>query len=134
MIFEVEVDDSSFREWTERSIENVKMMSDTLKDIQKIIWEHTSEKIPLEWGYLENSFWKHGQIISEYPFFELKIHMTGLDNPKAKGWDYALYQHSNNFNHPIKGEMLYLEKGFDESMSYVLKYLETDYLTSLGVY
>lgn len=133
MILEVNVDDSSFREWTERSIGNVRMMSDVLQDIRQIIWEDTSEMIPLEWGYLENSFFSHSQIISDYPFFELRIHMTGIDNPKAKGWDYAEIQYTEDFNHPIKGEQFYLEKGFEKSKPYFMKYLEMDYLTALGV-
>lgn len=138
MILEVKVDDSSFREWTERSIENVRMMSDVLQDIRQIIWEDTSEMIPLEWGYLENSFFSHSQIISDYPFFELRIHMTGIDNPKAEGWDYALYMHEgksdgSGFNYTVKGELHYLEKGFEKSKPYFMKYLEMDYLTALGV-
>ena len=132
-IFEVEVDASSFFDWAERAYEHVKTMSDVLEDIRQIIWKDTSEMIPLEWGYLENSFFKYSQIISDYPFFELKIHMTGLDNPKARGWDYALYQHSNDLNHPIKGDSLYLQRGFDMAEPYFMKYLETDYLTALGV-
>lgn len=138
-IFEVEVDASSFFDWAERAYEHVKTMSDVLEDIRQIIWKDTSEMIPLEWGYLENSFFKYSQIISDYPFFELKIHMTGLDNPKARGWDYALFQHTGMrsdgtpLNHPIKGEPLFLEKGFDMAEPYFMKYLETDYLTALGV-
>ena len=79
MIFEVKVDDSSFREWTERSIENVRMMSDVLQDIRQIIWEDTSEMIPLEWGYLENSFFSHSQIISDYPLSKNHLISYTLD-------------------------------------------------------
>lgn len=132
-MFEVEVDASSFFDWAERAYEHVKTMSDVLEDIRQIIWKDTSEMIPLEWGYLENSFFKYSQIVSDYHLFELKIHMTGLDNPKAKGFDYALYQHNEDLNHPIKGEPYYLQQGFEMAEPYFMKYLETDYLTALGV-
>ena len=133
MLFEVEVDDSSFREWVDKSIENVKTMGRVLEDIKVIIWQHTIHRVPLDKGFLESSFFEYSNIVSEYPLFELKIEMTGIDNPDADGWDYALYQYENDLNHPIKGEMYYLKNGWDEAKPQFMKYLETDYLTALGV-
>lgn len=133
--FTVEVDDSSFREWAERSIENVKLMADVLRDIQVIIWQHTIHRVPVRLGYLESSFYEYAQIRSEYPIFELKIEMTGKDNPTAKGWDYALYMHEGGnkpFNYTVKGELHYLERGFEEAEPYFMRYLETDFLSALG--
>lgn len=133
MILEVKVDDSSFREWTERSIENVRMMSTLLKEIRVIYYNFIGPLTPLKDGFLQHSLMEHSEIYSNYPFFELKLKMTGLDNPSAKGWDYAEIQYTEDFNHPIQGIPYYMREGFDEAEPFVLKRIETDYLTALGV-
>ena len=129
----VEVDASSFYDWAEKAVENVKMMTDVLKEIRVMIYNEVAPLTPLKDTYLQQSFMQYSEIVSDYPFFELKMKMTGIDNPKAKGWDYALLQHTENFNHPIQGIDHYLEVGLSEAEPLVMIKLETDYLTALGV-
>ena len=139
MIFKIEVDDSSFREWTDRATENVKMMVNTLKEIRVIYHNYIAPLTPINLGYLEHSIFQHSEIVSEYPLFELKLKMTGIDNPTAHGWDYALYMHEGKddgspFKYSVRGQLHYLETGFTEAEPMVLKRIETDYLTAIGVH
>ena len=133
----VDVDATSFYEWVDISKTNVRAMIETLENIEVIIWQHTLHRIPVRLGYLESSFFENTQIYSEYPLMELKITMTGEDNPTTD-WDYALYMHEGKsdgspFNYTVKGELKYLQSGFMEAEPYFMRELETDYLTALGV-
>jgi len=137
MIIESKVDSSDFQEWIDESVERLRLMKDTLKDIEVIIWQHTMHRVPVRLGYLEESFFKYSEIRSEYPLMGMKFTMTGKDNPTADGWDYALYMHEgksdgSGFNYTVKGELHYLENGFREAEPYFMKYIESDYLTALG--
>lgn len=133
----VEVDATPFYDWAEKSVENVKMMVNTLKEIRVIYHNFIAPLTPINLGYLEHSIFQHSKINSDYPFFELELKMTGIDNPTAKGWDYALYMHEgkedgSSFNYSVRGQLHYLETGFEEAEPMVMMRIETDYLSAIG--
>lgn len=130
--FSVEVNDSSFREWANRTIENVKLMVYVLKEIKAIYYNIIGPLTPLDQGYLQHSFMEYSNVYSEYPLFELRMEMSGRDNPDANGFDYAEIQFTENYNHPIQGIQYYMKEGFDEAEPLVLQRLATDYLSALG--
>ena len=131
--FSVEVNADSFFEWASKSIAKVHQMVRVLKEANAIIYGTTAPLTPLDQGYLMHSIFGHSVITSNYPFFSLEIHMTGIDRPDAKGFDYALIQYTRDFHHPVQGEAGYLKKGFDEAKPLIMSYLETDYLSALGL-
>ena len=131
-LFEVEVDDSGFRQWAERSVENIKLMVNVLKEIRVMIYEVVAPLTPLKDDFLTQSLMQDSKIVDSSPFFELQLTMTGIHNPSADGWDYALYQHDEDLHHPLRGQMEYLEYGFEEAKPMFMKRLETDYLSALG--
>lgn len=132
VLFEVEVNDSEFRQWAERSVENIKVMVNVLKEIRVMIYEVVAPLTPLKDDFLTQSLMQDSKIVDSSPFFELQLTMTGIHNPSADGWDYALYQHDKDLKHPRRGQMKYLKKGFEEAKPMFMKRLETDYLTAIG--
>lgn len=131
--FRVEVDADEFYTWSSKALAKLETMVNTLREINSIIYHTTAPLTPLDKGYLMDSIFSHSVIVSEYPMYSLKIEMTGIDNPTARGWDYALIQYLHEFHHPVQGESFYLKKGFDEAKPYIWSYLETDYLSALGL-
>ena len=130
----IEVDDSSFQAWVDRSISNVERMVDTLKEIRAIYHNMIVPLTPLKDSYLDQSLMQFSEVKSSYPFFELKLKMSGVNNPKADGWDYALIQHEEEeFEHPLRGRPHYLEDGMEVAEPMVWMQLKTDYMSALGV-
>lgn len=133
MMFEVEVDASSFFNWADRAVANVKRMSDTLKEIRAIYHHEIVPFTPLKDSYLDQSLMQFSEVSGSYPFFELHLKMSGVNNPKADGWDYALIQAEAYPNKRIRGTTEYMEKGMNAADGMVWMQLETDYLSALGV-
>lgn len=132
-ILTVDVEVEGFYEWAAKAVAKVEMMSNVLKEANALIYNTTAPITPLKDGYLMDSIFSHSRIVSDYPHFSLSVEMTGIDNPTAKGGDYALLQHSNDFHHPIQGQSDYLKIGFDEAKPMIIQYLETDYMSALGL-
>lgn len=129
MIFRVEVDDSSFQEWADRTIERVRMMKDTLLEVSRLIENTTNPLVPYRTGLLESSYLEAP--VSDYPLIEVEIGYSVAS--VGGGWDYAHIQHEKNFNHPRRGTMRYLYKGIQYTRSEAKVMIEKDYLTALGV-
>lgn len=130
--FNIEVDASSFYDWAEHAQENVRAMSEVLKELLVMYYNFIAPLTPYDKGFLQHSLMTHSEQLIEYPLSSLKLVMTGIDNPDANGWDYAYIQHISRFNHPIQGQEYYLKEGFEEAESLVFTRIATDYLTALG--
>lgn len=83
--------------------------------------------VPYEYGYLEDGFEDDVTLFEDGAW--LDIEYSGRRNPEArrKNYDYALIQHENtSFNHPIKGQAFYLEKGLKLAFPTVMKNIDKD--------
>ena len=127
----LELDATKFIEWYDHSIAGVNQIKEKFYELSAIIEVFTRPLVPLEKGYLENSFQEFVEV--DGPVLEMKVRYSGEDNIYSRGYDYAYIQHIGNFNHPIRGEQFYLKKGMERAFPYIVVEIGTDYLTALGV-
>lgn len=98
----------------------IKFIPSSLEISGKFVRNETIPLTPTEQGYLETSF----DIFVEGN--QARFRMSGEDNPKANGYDYAKIQHeTESFNHPLRGEAHYLEKGLNEATPEIIEFIET---------
>ena len=126
------VQTKGFISWCNRVQANVReMMPYTLKQAGQFIQKRTEPFVPIDTGILISSF--SSANVSTGNFIELEMIYTGRNNPRSKGYDYALIQHENTDYHHTHGESHYLLQGVISSTNEVIKMVEKDYLSCFGV-
>lgn len=134
-MIEAKIDASNFLKWAFHSMRRIHNVSSTFKKISAIVETHTRKYVPLDKGYLIDSF--DEKPFYDYPISTMMFEWSGKENPYADGWDYALYQHDEALNHPKRGYFgasRFAERGIGSSMDDIILELEFDYLTALGVH
>ena len=134
-MIEAKIDASNFLKWAFHSIRRVHNVSQTFNKISAIVEVHTRKFVPLDQGYLIDSF-DVKETFKEYPIMGMVFEWSGRENPEADGFDYAHYQNVTFLNHPKRGYTgvsHFVERGIGDSLDNIIVELEADYLTSLGV-
>lgn len=120
------VDDSRFQNWANKVGPRIKKgLFDAIIDAGLLIKETTTPYIPLDKGYLEESYQQRiytllDQIILDFGY-------SVRDNPRSKGYDYSWIQHEKQFKHPKRGTWKYLDKGIIQSQNKVFDIIETEF-------
>ena len=132
-MIKLEVQVGNFLNWTYRVQGAVqRLMPNTLHRAGLIVKERTDPLVPIDLGFLSNSFEEHP--LSMGNLIETRLTYTGRYSTRYDGYDYALIQHENTeWNHPKGGQALYLLEGFTSSSDEILVMIEKDYLSCFGV-
>ena len=125
VVFNAEVDISSFIEWADNSKIVIETMKSTLLEVSRLIENNTNPLVPYKTGELESSYKE--AIHTAYPIVELEVGYS-----VSSGWDYALIQHEQYPVKRLRGRWYYLTEGMERSYNEALVMIERDYLSALG--
>lgn len=139
-MFTFEYDDSRFREWVSTARARYETMLLTMIDVAELIRANTNQRVPLDTGRLESSFfYEIVENTSQFIQVEVGYSIEKGMHPENTGFvdsnfDYAYYQHQGNFNHPKRGEQFYLMNGVHASEDMAFKIIQTDYMSLFGTF
>lgn len=123
-------DDSQVVEWFANVRENqFQFVVETMQKVAYEVERLTAPKVPYEYGTLERSY-KYAFIEKSSEFVEVEVGYHAYD-PKAN-FAYAEYQHEPHtppFNHPIKGQALFLWDTIYFNKNNFFTMIEKDYMS-----
>ena len=106
---------------------NFHMMVQTMEDVAELIYANTNQRVPLDKGTLEESFY-YTVIEDNSEFISVELGYNAED--PVTGEHYAEIQHEEeSFHHPKRGEAFYLLNGIHSSEGMIRTIIETDYLS-----
>lgn len=92
--------------------------------------EKTTPYVPLDKGYLEESYEQRIYTLSSSISLNLGYHVK--NNPYSRGYDYSYIQHEReDFHHPKRGTAKYLDKGLIDSKEKVYDLIEEGYYKTI---
>jgi|GEM_PF-6461946 hypothetical protein len=120
------VDDSQFQSWAKKVELKLKTgFFDALIDAGLLIKTKTTPYVPLDKGYLEESY---EQIIYTLTnLYKMEFGYSVQNNPWSRGYDYSWIQHEKQFNHPKRGTWKYLEKGITSAETEIYNIIEEEF-------
>lgn len=124
---EVSVDDNSFREGITYAMNNFQLMVQTMIDVGYLIQANTYMLVPLDTGRLEGSF--RVDVLEKNNDYVVVEAIYDAEDPD-NGFHYAEIQHETlSFNHPKRGQALYLREGIYSSRQMAMSMIKTDFLS-----